>query len=266
MKANNKQSGNKNLSGTLSYSAITLVLLVIFIVPIPVILLDFLLSLNIVLSLLLVLDVFFSKKSKDYSLVPAALLMLTVLNLAINIIITRQILSFGEEFDGILICFIANPLTGDRFEGLIAACITFILCLAVYFIFIHKNVNHISRISASFTLDNMLAKRAVIETELKNGVITEKEAEERKNGVKNEADFYETLDGTCRFISVYEKLRLLFILLNSAGGFFIGNRLRAEMTKDAFETYIALTISSGILSLLPAVLLAVAIWIIVKRK
>jgi|GEM_PF-2814298 len=248
---------DKTFKGTLSYGVITLGLLFIVIIPIPVIFLDYLISLNLVFSLLLLIDVILSK-NKGYTLFPKILLVFILFNAAINIITTRLILILGNEFDSIFMSFISFWLNKGIiiFAGLIAVIVVFITGLVFYFSQIIKIINGVTELSLNYSSDNLPFKLAEIEKEYKEGIITEDEALNKKKKLIKKTDFLLAYAQVCRILSLYEKFRLVFILINSAGGIFIAIRIRDEIPDAAFITYISLALSGGILSLIPAFLLA----------
>src|SRR5512145_835750 len=82
-------------------SAISVVLMII--IPVPAVLLDALLALNLAMGLLILLIVLYTKKATEFSIFPTMLLVTTVFGLALNISSTRLILSKGSAFDGKMI-------------------------------------------------------------------------------------------------------------------------------------------------------------------
>jgi len=255
---------NKKVSGTLVYSIITVLLLIIFVFPIPSVLLDFLIAVNLALSALFILDVHVTKTNKGFLSFSKQLLIFVILNFAINVIVTRYLLTYGDEFESMLIRFASSPMAGNKI-AIFAASIFFTASIVVYFIIITKMINKVSETAVKFSSDNMPEKMAMIESEQNAGAITAEQAEEKKDCVKYKTEFFCELNNVCKYLSWYERLRFVFVIVNSAVGYFIGKNVRGEMKGDAFETYFSLTVSSGFLSLLSAVLLAVSLSIVLKR-
>ena len=255
---------DKKISGTLVYSAITFLLLIIFVFPIPSVLLDFFIAINLVFSALCILDVHITKTNKGFLSFPKTLLILIIFNFAINVIVTRYLLIFGEEFESMIIRFTASPIAGNII-AILAACALFTACVIFYFTVITKMINKVSQIAIEFSTDSMQVKMTAIDSDCDAGVITANEAEERKDSAKQKTNIFSELNKVCRYLWWYERSRFVFIIVNSAVGYFIGRNVRGEWKEDAFNTYITIAVSSGFLSLLSAVLLAVSLGIVLKR-
>jgi len=254
---------DKTFKGTLSYGAITLGLLFIIIIPIPVIFLDYLISLNLVFSLLLLIDVAVSK-NKEYTLFPKILLVFILFNAAINIITARLILILGKEFDSMFINFLSFWLKFDKIMLAVLTSVTviFISGIIIYFIQIIKIINRVTELSLEYSTENFPFKTACYKKEYNDGIITESEFEIKQKRLKKKTEFSFSFAQVCKILSIYEKFRIVFILINSAGGFFIATRMRGDLADDVYITYISLALSCGILSLLPAFLLAFSMKIV----
>jgi len=255
----------KNLLGTINYSVITIIILVLVLFPIPVLFIDFIVLLNLFFSFLLMLDVYFGKKKDDYSFFPGLLIVFTIVNMSVNIVITRQILTLGEDFNDIVIRYAALPLTGLNSDLLMAVLTVLFLIAAVYLFFAGKTINRIENLASRFTQDVRLERIAEIETEYYSRVITEKEVADRKDSLGREFEYFDLLEDSIRLFSLYEKFRLVFIIMNSAGGYLIGTRIRNEITNDAFINYISLATAGGFLSLVSGVFLTLAINVFYSR-
>ncbi|MCL2185180.1 MAG: FHIPEP family type III secretion protein [Treponema sp.] len=254
---------DKTLKGTLSYGAITLGLLFIVIIPIPVIFLDYLISLNLVFSLLLLIDVALSK-NKEYTLFPKILLVFILFNAAINIITVRLILILGNEFDSLFSGFISFWLKFDKFKFicLAAVAVIFIIGIVIYFRLIIKIIRRVTELSLIYSTENFPFKIACFEKEYNGRIITEDDLINKKRKLKKKTDFSFSFAQVCKVVSIYEKLRIVFILINSAGGFFIATRMRGDLPEDALITFLSFAVSCGILSLIPAFLLAFSMKIV----
>jgi flagellar biosynthesis protein FlhA len=76
------------------------VVIAMLIIPMNAGFLDFFMILNLSFSLLVVMIVFFTRRTLDFSSFPTILLIVTVFGLGINISSTRLILTEGEDFGG----------------------------------------------------------------------------------------------------------------------------------------------------------------------
>jgi flagellar biosynthesis protein FlhA len=229
-------SNNKKSIGTLGYSIITMVLIGVFIFPIPVMFIDFLLILNFMFSFVLLLDILLTQKQRDYSWIPSILFIFAIVNLAINVILTRQILAFGEEVDSRVMLFLSVPLLDTGYFGLIAGFIFASACILANFVLMKKTKRYI-----------------------------QDECEKIKTTKTQETDFYEEMEGINKFIFEYEKLRWLFIFINSAGGYFIGTAFRNEIQNEIFLTYAVFAVGSCFITVIPAILLTIAVRVIIKK-
>jgi flagellar biosynthesis protein FlhA len=184
------------------FIAIGVVLVVIMIiVPLPTVLLDTLMAMNLVLSLLILLIVLYTKKATDFSVLPTILLIVTVFGLGLNVSSTRLILTLGERFNGRMIRAFSTFVVGSGgTEGLVVGFIIFIIIIAVQVVVITKGATRISEVAARFALDALPGKQMAIEAELNSQAITEEEARTRKQELQQEVDFYGAMDGASKFI------------------------------------------------------------------
>jgi flagellar biosynthesis protein FlhA len=245
-------------------SAVAVVLLII--IPVPTVLLDALLAINLSAGLVILLIVLYTKKATDFSIFPTMLLVTTVFGLALNISTTRQILTKGEAFDGKMIRAFASFVVGaGGTDGLVIGFIIFIVIIAVQAIVITKGATRIAEVAARFTLDGLPGKQMSIDAEYNSGAITEEEALRRKAEVQREVDFYGQMDGASKFISGNVKASIFIALINLIAGFIIGMAIHGEDVSSALATYTTLTIGDGLIAQLPALLVSTATGIIVTR-
>ena len=167
-----------------------MVLFIIFIViaiiiPLPSWLLDFMIMLNIALSLIILIMTMFIKEALEFSVFPTVLLITTVLRLSLNVSTTRGILSSG--YAGEVIRAFGNfVMGGDAIVGFLI----FIIIVLVNFIVITKGSERVSEVAARFTLDAMPGKQMAIDADLNSGLINEEQAKKRRSNIQREADFY----------------------------------------------------------------------------
>ncbi|GHU97128.1 flagellar biosynthesis protein FlhA [Spirochaetia bacterium] len=240
---------------------------IMIVVPLPTVLLDTLMAMNLILSLLILLIVMYTKKPTDFSVFPTLLLVITVFGLALNISSTRLILTKGAKFDGRMIRAFATFVVGSGgTEGLVIGLIIFIVIIAVQMVVITKGATRIAEVAARFALDAMQVKQMAIETEFNSGIITEEESMARKVELQRELDFYGNMDGSSKFVSGNVKVGIFITVINIVGGFIIGITIHGEPLAAAIANYISLTIGDGLLSQFPALLVSVATGIIVTRS
>ncbi|MDR2516094.1 MAG: flagellar biosynthesis protein FlhA [Spirochaetaceae bacterium] len=249
----------------IAFAVVAVVAMVV--IPLPTILLDMLMAMNLILALLILLIVMYNKKPTDFSSFPTVLLVSTVFGLALNISSTRLILTRGAAFDGRMVRAFATFVVGSGgTEGLVVGLIIFIVILAVQLLVITKGSTRIAEVAARFALDAMQVKQMAIETEYSSGAITEEEAQAKKAELQRELDFYGNMDGSSKFVSGNVKAGIFITVINILGGIIVGTAVHGEPISQALGTYISFTVGDGLLSQFPALLVSVATGIIVSRS
>jgi flagellar biosynthesis protein FlhA len=138
-------------------------------------------ALNLVLSLLIILIVLYTRHALEFSVFPTLLLVATVFGLALNVSSTRLILVKGSQFDGRVIRAFGTFVVGTGgAQGYVIGLIIFIIIIAVQFIVITKGSTRVAEVAARFTLDALPGKQMAIEAEYNSGLITEEEATRKK--------------------------------------------------------------------------------------
>jgi flagellar biosynthesis protein FlhA len=257
-------SGNRS-ELAIAIGAISVVIMLI--IPLPTVLLDALMAMNLLFSLMVLLIVLYTKKATDFSIFPTILLVLTVFGLALNISSTRLILTQGAAFDGRMIRAFSSFVVGSSGnQGLVVGLIIFIVIIAVQVVVITKGSVRIAEVAARFALDMLQGKQMAIESEYSSGLITEAEAQVRKQEMTQEANFYGAMDGASKFISGNVKVGIFITVVNILGGIIIGTAIHGEPISNAIGTYIAFSIGDGLLSQFPALLISTATGFIVTRS
>ncbi len=144
--------------------------------------------------------------------------------------------------------------------------IIFIILIIIQFIVIIKGSGRISEVAARFTLDAMPGKQMAIDADLNSGLINEDDAKKRRENVSREAEFYGAMDGASKFVKGDAIAGLLINGINILGGFIIGVAQRGLSLTDALKTYTILTIGDGLVSQIPALLIATAAGLVVTRS
>lgn len=245
-----------------------MVLFIIFIVlaiiiPLPVFMQDFLIMLNIALSLIILVMTMFIKSALEFSVFPTILLISTVFRLSLNISTTRSILSKGGsgEISAIIKAFGNFVMGGDAIVGFLI----FIIIVLVNFIVITKGSERVSEVAARFTLDAMPGKQMAIDADLNSGLINEEEAKTRRSNIQREADFYGSMDGATKFVKGDAIMSIITTLVNLIGGVIIGMVRGGGDFNTVLNTYSLATVGDGLCSQIPALLISVATGMIVTR-
>ena len=247
--------------------AFTVILMVLlFIIPLPTVLLDFFMALNLTFSLVVLLIVLFTTRATDFSVFPSLLLLSTIFGLVLNVSSTRLILSKGEKFDGKMIqAFSSFVIGASGSQGLVIGFVIFIILIAVQAFVITKGAKRVAEVSARFKLDSHPTKSMSIDAEYNAGIITDEEARQRKEQLQREDDFYGAMDGANQFVSGNVKVGIFITVVNVIAGLIIGMIFRNEPFSNALRTYTTLTIGDGLLAQLPSLFLSVATGLLVTR-
>ncbi len=233
----------------------------LMLVPLPAGLLDFFLALNITLSVLILIIALYIQSPLDISVFPGLLLVLTLFRLALNISSTRLILIDGYAGQ-VIETFGSFVVSGNYVVGFIV----FIILVIIQFIVIVKGSGRISEVAARFTLDAMPGKQMAIDADLNTGLITEADARKRRDEISREAEFYGAMDGASKFVKGDAVAGILINGINIIGGFIIGVAQRGLTFTDALQTYTILTIGDGLVSQIPALVIATAAGLVVTRS
>jgi flagellar biosynthesis protein FlhA len=233
----------------------------LMIIPLPPFFLDFLLAINISIAVLILIVALYINSPLDISVFPGLLLVLTIFRLSLNISSTRLILLDG--YAGKVIETFGNFVVGGSY---VVGFIIFLILLIIQFVVIVKGSGRISEVAARFTLDAMPGKQMAIDADLNSGLINESEARKRRDNISKEAEFYGSMDGASKFVKGDAIAGLLINAINIIGGIIIGVAQRGLSITDSLQTYTILTIGDGLVSQVPALLIATAAGMVVTKS
>ncbi|GAX90540.1 flagellar biosynthesis protein FlhA [Effusibacillus lacus] len=237
-------------------------IVVMLVIPLPTWLLDFLLILNLSVSLTILLIAMNTKEPLQFSIFPALLLITTLFRLGLNVSSTRLILSEGEA-GNVIHTFGSFVIGGNAVVGFIV----FLILVIIQFIVITKGAERVAEVAARFTLDAMPGKQISIDADLNSGLITEKEARERRQTIEREADFYGAMDGASKFVKGDAIASIIIVIINIIGGFIIGMTMNNNGLDVAqvMQQYTLLSVGDGLVSQIPALLISTATGLVVTR-
>jgi flagellar biosynthesis protein FlhA len=241
-------------------------ILAMLIMPMPTVLLDGLIMMNMALSLLIVFTaLFYTKKVKDIASFPTMLLAVSIFQLALNTSSIRLILTKGAAFDGKMIkVFSSFTVSPDgTVSSMAVSFVIFIICAVVQTVVIKRGAARIEGVAARFRQNILPEKLAAIAAKLDSGAVSEEEAADRKNNLRRENDFYEALDGASKFSSGGTLVVIILTAMSVAGGILIGTMLHGEEVSEAVGIYTPLSVGNGFLFLLPILLISTSVSIIV---
>lgn len=248
----------KNNDIVLSIGLVIIVCMMVL--PIPAVLLDFLLTINISLAVIIMLVCLFTKEPLDYSTFPVILLIATIFRLGLNVSSTRLILLYGQA--GEVINSFGEFVVGGNY---VVGFIIFVILVIINFMVITGGAGRVAEVSARFTLDSMPGKQLSIDADLNSGLINEEQAKERRRKLEREADFYGTMDGASKFVKGDATAGIIITVINIVAGLIIGVWQLKMNVMTALSTYTILTVGDGLVSQIPALLISFATGLIISR-
>lgn len=227
-----------------------LAVLTTMLVPLPTIVLDFLLALNLAATVMLLLITLGTRKALDLSVFPSLLLLLTLFRLSLNVATTRLILLDGDA--GRIVSAFGGFVVGGQ---LVVGLVVFMILVVIQFMVITKGAGRISEVAARFTLDALPGKQMAIDAELNSGGIDERQAKQRRVDLARETEFYGSMDGASKFVRGDAIAGLIITAVNLVGGVLIGAMNGLPLIR-ALNTYAILTIGDGLITQIPALIIA----------
>ncbi|MDR2779426.1 MAG: type III secretion system export apparatus subunit SctV [Puniceicoccales bacterium] len=239
---------------------LVMMIIVLMIIPIPTWLLDILLAVNLTISVLLLMLSMYITRTLELSTFPSILLFTTLFRLALNITTTRQILIHANA--GEIIHTFGNFVVAGNF---VVGAVIFLILLIVQFVVITKGAERVSEVAARFTLDAMPGKQMSIDADLRAGAIDNDTAKFKRDELGRENQLYGALDGAMKFVKGDAIAGLIITTINIVAGLIIGITQKGMDASKALKTYSILTIGDGLVSQIPALLIAITSGVIVTR-
>ncbi len=234
--------------------------IIFFIVPIPAFLLDIMLTINISIALIVLMNALFVQEVLDMSFFPTLLLFTTIFRISLNVSSTRLILDSGDPGNVVR--------TFGQFVGgndLIIGAIIFVVMILIQLIVINKGSERVSEVTARFTLDAMPGKQMAIDADLNTGTINEKQARERRDKIQQESSFFGAMDGATKYVKGDATVGIIITLINLVGGITMAMTRQGLPIGDALDQYGILTIGDGLVSQIPSLLISLATGILVTK-
>ena len=235
-------------------------IIVMFIIPLPTMLLDLLLAANITFSMVVILVSIYTTEPLDLSVFPSLLLFATLFRLGLNVSTTRLIL--GQGYAGEIILSFGDFVVGGNY---VVGLIIFIIIVVIQFVVITKGAERVAEVAARFTLDAMPGKQMSIDADLNAGIIDEMEAKRQREKIRQEADFYGAMDGASKFVKGDAIAGIIITFINIIAGLVIGMLQQGMSFAEAAQTYVLLTVGDGLVSQVPALLISTATGMVVTR-
>src|SRR5271169_4547836 len=251
--------------GELAVPIAVLLIVIALITPLPSFLLDFMIVIDIMLSVLVMMVAVYIRRPVDFGVFPTTLLLLTLYRLALNISSARLILlngNSGTSAAGHVIEAFGSFIVGGNY---VIGTVIFLVLIAIQYVVINHGAVRISEVTARFTLDALPGKQMSIDADLNGGLIDETEARRRRRDLSSEAEFYGAMDGASRFTQRDAIASIIITGVNIVAGFLIGVLQHHMDLRHALETYTVLTIGDGLVTVIPALMISISGGLIVTR-
>lgn len=246
--------------GDLALVAGVIAVVAMMVLPLPTLLVDILVAINICAGVMLLLVAIYVRSPLEFSVFPSVLLLTTLFRLALSIATTRMILLEGDA--GHIIDTFGRMVAGGN---LVVGLVVFLIIIVVQFIVIAKGAERVAEVAARFTLDAMPGKQLSIDSDLRSGLIDKDEARRKRREIELESKLHGSLDGAMKFVKGDAIASIVIVVVNMLGGLAIGTLQRDMPLGVAMHTYSILTIGDGLVSQIPALLSAMAAGLIVTR-
>jgi len=232
----------------------------LMVVPLPTWLLDLLIASNLAASVVVLLVSMYVSEALKIASFPTLLLITTLIRLSLNVSSTRLILLQADAGE-VIRAFGQFVVRGNYVVG----AVIFLILTIIQFIVIAKGSERVAEVGARFALDAMPGKQMAIDAELRSGAIDGNEARARRRMLVRESQFYGAMDGAMKFVKGDVIASLLITVVNILGGLAIGIAQKGLEPVAALKRYGLLTIGDGLVTQIPALLIATGAGVLVTR-
>jgi len=247
-------------SSDILLAALIVAIIALMILPLPRLVIDALVAVNIAMGLMLVLMGIYIANALQFSAFPSVLLISTLFRLALSVATTRMILLHGDA--GNIIDTFGKLVAGGN---LVVGLVVFLIITLVQFLVIAKGAERVAEVGARFTLDAMPGKQLSIDSDLRSGLIDKMEARDKRRELELESKLHGSMDGAMKFVKGDAIAGIVIIVVNLLGGLAIGVFQLQMSAGAAMQKYSILTIGDGLVAQIPALLGAMAAGLIVTR-
>lgn len=251
---------NISRSSDVALAVLIMAILAMIIIPLNPHIIDYLIALNLGISVALLMVALYIPSAVQLSIFPSLLLITTLYRLGVNIASTRQILLHANA--GEIIFQFGNYVVGGNF---VVGGIIFLIITLVNFIVITKGAERVAEVAARFTLDAMPGKQMSIDADLRAGLMDSNQAREKRLLIQKESQLYGAMDGAMKFVKGDAIAGIVITLINVIGGITIGVMMNGMTANEAATTYSLLSIGDGLVSQIPALLISITAGIVTTR-
>lgn len=237
-----------------------IILILILLMEMPTWVINFSISLNITLGVVLLMISLYIQKPLELAAFPTIILLGTMFRLVLSIASTRLILSKGEA--GEVIDAFGNFVTGGN---MVVGGVIFLIITVVQFMVITKGAERIAEVSARFALDAMPGKQMTIDADFNAGLISPEEAVKKREDLQRESSLFGSMDGAMKFVKGDTMAGIIITIINIVGGLIIGCLMNGLAPGEAVNKYTILTIGDGLCAQVPSLLMSIAAGIVMTR-
>ena len=253
------EGGSKPIS-EICLACFVCILILILLMEMPNWVINFSISLNITLGIVLLMISLYIQKPLELAAFPTIILLGTMFRLVLSIASTRLILSKGEA--GEVIHAFGTFVTGGN---MVVGGVIFLIITVVQFMVITKGAERIAEVSARFALDAMPGKQMTIDADFNAGLISPEEAVKKREDLQRESSLFGSMDGAMKFVKGDTMAGIIIVIINIVGGLCVGCLMNQMPVADAIGKYTILTIGDGLASQVPSLLMSIAAGIVMTR-
>ena len=253
------QGGSQPIS-EFALAGFVLTLILILLMEMPNWVINFSISMNITLGVVLMMIALYVQKPLELAAFPSIILLGTMFRLILSIASTRLILAKGDA--GEVVSAFGHFVTGGN---MVVGVVIFLIITIVQFMVITKGAERIAEVSARFALDAMPGKQMTIDADFNAGLISPEEAVRKREDLQRESSLFGSMDGSMKFVKGDTIAGLIITIINIVGGLCVGCLMNQMAPADAVSKYTILTIGDGLSSQLPSLLMSIAAGIFMTR-
>ena len=249
-----------NKSSDLILAMWMLGVVLMIILPLPPVMVDFMITINLAISVFLLMVALYIPSALQLSVFPSLLLITTMFRLGINISSSRQILL--HAYAGNVIQAFGDFVVGGNY---VVGFIIFLIITIIQFIVVTKGAERVAEVAARFRLDAMPGKQMAIDADLRAGMIDATQARDKRAQIQKESELYGAMDGAMKFIKGDVIAGIVISLINIVGGLVIGVTMKGMTMAQAAHIYTLITIGDGLVSQIPSLLISLTAGIVTTR-
>jgi len=241
-------------------AGLLVLVVVLFVLPLPTPLLDLLIATNLAASLVLLIVAMYVPSASSLSTFPSLLLFTTLFRLALNIASTKLILLHANA--GHIIDTFGRLIVGNN---VVVGGVVFLIIAIVQFVVIAKGSERVAEVAARFALDAMPGKQMSIDADVRAGAMSSAEAQRRRRTLEQESALHGAMDGAMKFVKGDSVASIIVALVNILAGLAIGVLMKDMSPSDALHRYAILTVGDGMVSQIPSLLVSIAAGVVITR-